>query len=293
MTTVPPNDDTTAGFGVVPRRLRGSLTVYEIGVYVALSWRVNAAGECFLRQSRLAEEAGMSTASAKRALKSMRDKGIVSWRPLWGDDNSVICNVYRLHMTEQNPGSNGPTPRSDRPTPQVTEIHPLGHTDLDPRSHRPTEREPINETPSTKESAVADATAEAVQKVDLNTGRDDVNRLCVLLADLIEQNGSRRPTITKGWRDSARLMLDRDARTEDEVRGAIIWSQNHEFWRGNVLSMGKLREKYDQMRLQAIQQRQSDSRTPSRQAEQDAMFERAMGRAQALEGERQREWGAA
>ena len=46
-------------------------------------------------------------------------------------------------------------------------------------------------------------------------------------------------------------MLDADGRTEQEVMGAINWSQNHEFWRANILSMPKLREKYDQLLMQA------------------------------------------
>lgn len=86
--------------------------------------------------------------------------------------------------------------------------------------------------------------------------RADVERICDHLARRIEQNGSKRPTITARWRDAARLLLDRDGRTEAEVIGAIDWcqtgsSQSATFWRSNILSMPKLREKYDQMRLQA------------------------------------------
>ena len=43
--------------------------------------------------------------------------------------------------------------------------------------------------------------------------RDDVERICRHLSDRIERNGSKRPTIKEGWRDAARLMLDRDGRT--------------------------------------------------------------------------------
>jgi len=102
--------------------------------------------------------------------------------------------------------------------------------------------------------------------------RDDVERICNHLSDLVEANGSKRPTITAKWRDSARLMLDRDGRTELEIHGAIDWCQADEFWRGNILSLPKLREKFDQMRLQA-------QRRPSgRQAETDGIFERAAQR---------------
>jgi len=115
--------------------------------------------------------------------------------------------------------------------------------------------------------------------VPAKPARADVERLCAHLADRIEANGSKRPAITKRWRDSARLMLDRDGRTEQQVTTAIDWCQDSEFWRSNILSMPKLREKYDQLRLQA-------SRKPgsSRQAETDELFGAAMKRAIAKEG---------
>ena len=81
--------------------------------------------------------------------------------------------------------------------------------------------------------------------------REDVLDLCSLLADRIQANGSKRPTITKAWHDSCRLMLDRDGRSPAQVRKAIEWSQHDEFWRTNILSMPKLREKYEQLRLAA------------------------------------------
>lgn len=89
--------------------------------------------------------------------------------------------------------------------------------------------------------------------------RMDVENVCDYLADAIAENGSKRPTITKAWRDEARRMLDLDGRTEDEVIRAIDWCQRGEsdrarFWRPNVMSMPKLRVKFDQMRLQAAEE---------------------------------------
>ncbi|MGW1405051.1 hypothetical protein [Streptomyces sp. NPDC002403] len=95
------------------------------------------------------------------------------------------------------------------------------------------------------------SSAPAPRTPDPAPDREDVERLCAHLADRIEGNGSKRPTITKTWRTAARLLLDKDGRTEDQVHGCIDWCQNSDFWRGNVLSMPKLREKYDTLRLQA------------------------------------------
>lgn len=81
--------------------------------------------------------------------------------------------------------------------------------------------------------------------------RPDVELVCRHLADRIEANGSKRPTITKAWRDAARRLIDRDGRTVEQIMRAIDWCQDDEFWRANILSMPKLREKYDQLRLAA------------------------------------------
>lgn len=117
------------------------------------------------------------------------------------------------------------------------------------------------------------STANAVE----DNVRDDVQRLCTHLADRIEANGSKRPAVSNRWHDAARLMLDRDGRAEHQVRAAIDWCQDSEFWRSNILSMPKLREKYDQLRLQAA------SNGNGRQARTDQQFARQMERALARE----------
>ncbi len=77
------------------------------------------------------------------------------------------------------------------------------------------------------------------------------SRLCDLLADEIARNTGRRPKVGKRWLDAARLLLDRDKRTAEQVAYLIRWSQASEFWRANILSMSKLREKWDTLALQA------------------------------------------
>ncbi|WP_152353300.1 hypothetical protein [Brachybacterium subflavum] len=104
---------------------------------------------------------------------------------------------------------------------------------------------------STKRSTEEEEEEENSSEVAEATPREDVNSLCNRLADRIEANGSKRPTITKSWRDAARLMLDRDGRDQSEAERLIDWCQNDDFWRGNVMSMPKFRSQFDQLRLKA------------------------------------------
>ncbi|ERG63469.1 hypothetical protein L332_03470 [Agrococcus pavilionensis RW1] len=85
--------------------------------------------------------------------------------------------------------------------------------------------------------------------------RPDVERLLDLLDAEIAANGGRVPSRTKKNRDAMRLLLDRDGRSEEQVAAAIRWAQGSEFWRANILSAVKLREKYETLRLQAQRER--------------------------------------
>jgi hypothetical protein len=82
----------------------------------------------------------------------------------------------------------------------------------------------------------------------------DAAPLSHLLADLIAGNDpdEKRPRVTRRWADAERLLLDRDDRRRDEAERLIRWCQADEFWRGNVLSMPKFREKYGQLYQAAV-----------------------------------------
>lgn len=161
--------------------------------------------------------------------------------------------------------------------------------------HRVPDQEPDGEPETYPESganrvSIGSASPVPVPDPDVGTDvptnvRDDVERVCQHLADAIESNGSKRPPITAKWRTAARLLMDADGRTEAEVIAAINWCQADEFWRGNVLSMPKLREKYDQMRLQA-QRRQRPAGGGSSKADVLARQRQRMEALQArIEGE--------
>jgi hypothetical protein len=82
-------------------------------------------------------------------------------------------------------------------------------------------------------------------------GRDDVEQLCQRLVDRMVANGCKRPTVTKRWRTEARLLLDKDGRDFQKALGLIDWCQQDSFWKSNIHSIPKFREKYDTLRQQA------------------------------------------
>lgn len=117
------------------------------------------------------------------------------------------------------------------------------------------ERKPASYKPTTNQQNSSTKSSARSPRRNLNEGREDVMRLCVHLADQIEANGSLRPNISVEWQDEARLLLDKDGRTEDAVHLAIDWCQANHFWHRNIMSMPTLREKYDRIRLDAKAER--------------------------------------
>ena len=80
-----------------------------------------------------------------------------------------------------------------------------------------------NAEPNAQKERKKDITSEASTEA-----RPDVERICNHLADRIEANGSKRPRITKTWRDEARRLIDLDGRTEEQITRAIDWAQDQD-----------------------------------------------------------------
>lgn len=70
------------------------------------------------------------------------------------------------------------------------------------------------------------------------------------LAALMRANDEKAKTgeRTKGWNDAMRLLVDTDGRDPDEVETVLAWCQADHFWKTNILSAPKFREKYAQLR---------------------------------------------
>jgi hypothetical protein len=71
-------------------------------------------------------------------------------------------------------------------------------------------------------------------------------------------NGCKSPNITEKWVHDMEKIIRLDGRTYQQVDACIRWSQQNDFWKANILSPGKLRAKYDTMRLQAQREKQQN-----------------------------------
>lgn len=122
----------------------------------------------------------------------------------------------------------------------------------------------------------------------------DVVRLCELLGELIKANGNKVGEIGKTWHSAADRLMRLDGYTPEQVEQVLRWSQQSEFWQGNILSMPKLREKFDTLKGQmfAEQRRVNKPRqsAPQRNLDTVAYFAELERNSQNLELEGAEPW---
>jgi hypothetical protein len=210
----------------------------------------------FPSHATLAQETGQSISSVQRSLRALKAAGAIDWRTCV-NSRGKTSNEYAVAPVDPFQFDWGR--REPRVVPVTSDRNPSVTSDRNPsvKSDRGSERElevreEVSETTSEADVVIeAEVVTDDPLVADATANRADVESLCQELADLIVANGSRRPTVTKKWRDAARLMIDRDGIPVDMIMGAIRWSQGNDFWKAHILSMPKLRDKYDTMRLQA------------------------------------------
>lgn len=106
-------------------------------------------------------------------------------------------------------------------------------------------------SPTTLERGCARDDEDTPDPTPINEHRPDVDAVCDAMAASVNRRTGRTPRITAAWRKQARLMIDRDGRTVEDITRIIDWVDGNDFWRANVLSLPKLRQKFDTLRLQA------------------------------------------
>ena len=87
------------------------------------------------------------------------------------------------------------------------------------------------------------------------------------LADRIRTNGNKVRTVGKRWHDAMDRLIRLDGYTPEQIRQVIDWSQGNEFWAPNILSAPKLREKFDTLKGQMLNERNRQASRPQTAAD--------------------------
>jgi predicted phage replisome organizer len=79
------------------------------------------------------------------------------------------------------------------------------------------------------------------------------------------------------WANDVRLMIEIDERKPGQIKNMIEWCQKDSFWKANILSVKKLRDKYDQLKIKATEEFNRQQQPQGRQAETAEIFNRLRG----------------
>lgn len=78
-------------------------------------------------------------------------------------------------------------------------------------------------------------------------------KIACALKNFIMENNPKHTPITESnlqsWANEARLMMEADHRTKGDIWNVMKFSQTDDFWKINILSMGKLRKQFDRLIL--------------------------------------------
>lgn len=233
------------GWAAIPRGLLRDPDVPQGAklVYAALQSHLNyRSGKAIVRMSVIAEYLAMSRRTVWSHLHWLRTAGIITWdeRHVKGAEGvGQLAHEYQLLVA--------PTFKQ-----VVQDLHNEGRAE----SAHPLVSKLHTNNKSTKNEKEEHLSAPA--DVALEDQFDPiVVELTEHLGDWIERNGSSRPSLSKKSLDSCRLMIEIDKREPEKIRTAIDWCQRNEFWRRNIMSMTKLRQHYERLRLQAQSERTS------------------------------------
>lgn len=153
---------------------------------------------------------------------------------------AISDDVYQLYNTPE----------------KVKSICPNGQIEVTKRANRSDQMgEPIPDSkpyskPNTSSSAKK--SAEKEQKKQYERDSQPYQIACHLRDKILENKPDHKPIgepTLQSWAHSARLMIERDKRSPERILSVIDYSQSDEFWRANILSVPKLRDKFDALEL--------------------------------------------
>ena len=115
---------------------------------------------------------------------------------------------------------------------------------LHPAENEIPEVEIVEDTP-----APADDTEDEPERADVEAVLDALDDHC-------RAHDFKLPTRSKANRSAARLLLDRDGYSVQQVVWIIQWVSNDDFWPDKIKSATKLRKQFDQLKFQAQRKHQ-------------------------------------
>lgn len=217
------------GYGIIPKKVMKDedLTIDAKAIYAFMASFAGAGNTSFPSVKFITDKLGISRQRFNKHRKLLEDKGYITIKKERKSDGSWESNVYTLETLPrlQNPTLDNLT--LDNPTSGnvTTNNNTINNNTIN------------NNTKSTSRS-----------KLKFETHHLKLAEL--LYKEILHNNPQHKKPNLESWANDFRLMMEIDKREGKEIQELIFFSQSHDFWYKNILSAGKLREKYDVLILE-------------------------------------------
>lgn len=104
--------------------------------------------------------------------------------------------------------------------------------------------------------------------------RPDIDGIVQGFSALLEANDVKHKP-GQSWHTAARLLIDKDGYTPEQIMFVARFATTDDFWKSNILSIPKLREKFEALKLKAQTQNMAKSPKPTTSDKMRDTLERA------------------
>lgn len=220
----------------------------DAGIYKVWRWCLNSTnyGECFFEGVKImpgefvtgresgAKKCRMRPSTFWEKLLKLQQMGNISLKSNNKFTIVSICNWPTYNGDEyeirQQP-DNGPTTARQQPDNGPTQ-----------------EKKNIEELEEKEE--LEHNTSRTTTRRTLHFSEDDMATAQWMFAKIVENDPAAKPPKYETWANEIRKMREIDSRPDSTIRQVFSWASADHFWRANILSPTKLREKFTTLLLQ-------------------------------------------
>ncbi|MDD7545601.1 replication protein [Actinobacillus porcinus] len=205
--------------------------------------------EDYISVSQFMKVTGLSNRSVIDACESLVERGILERRTGERNTNIYSIKTYKPVTSEKSSlVKNFPT-TSEKSSPVTSEKS--SHT-------KNTIKNNIQNKNLTDFSS-SEKISDGGKKTNFVFSADDMKAAMWIGEQVKKLSPNIKNPNFENWANQIRLMRERDKRTHKDICELFQWANQDTFWRANILSPAKLREKWDQLEIKrrssALQQR--------------------------------------
>ena len=236
------SDNKKSYYAVIPATVRYDNNVVPGAklLYGEITALCNEKGYCWATNDYFSRLYSVSKRTISTWIKSLCDAGHISAEFVM-DKNTHKVKLRCLKVVEEN----FVTLTKESSRPSRSKLH-------EPHEENFAENNTINNIYTSQIFEGPKINVNNVKKKKVFEADSDPYLLAKFMEKCITENNPKFPqneSQRQRWAKDFDLMIRRDKIDADDIAEVIDWCQNDSFWRSNILSGKKVREKYQQLRM--------------------------------------------